>query len=159
MAMVAVFILIMSVMMAWVVYSTMWYFFSEIIEDDPMFYVRFQEMNMSLLGKFSALLFAGVSLSVFITLFISHRIAGPLFRLGNTMQEVGEGKIPGRVNLRKKDEFKELADSVNMAINRIEEMAEKDKIVISSVYKMLEDGSPSEKIIKELDALDLFQQS
>ena len=100
MAMVAILILIMNVLMAWIVYSPMCYAFSEMVERDPLLHVRFKEMNMELLARFSAVIVAGVSLPVGIMLFISHRIAGPLFRLGITMREMGEGKIPARVKLR-----------------------------------------------------------
>ncbi len=154
--MVAVLILIMSVLMAWIVYSTMWYAFSEMVESDPLLHVRFKEMNMELLAKFSAVIVAGVSLSVGIMLFISHRVAGPLFRLGRTMREMGEGKIPDRVKLRRKDEFKELAESVNMAIHRMEEIAQKDKIILSKAYKMLEEGASPDEVKAELDLLELF---
>ena len=156
MAMVALLILIMSALMGWIVYSTMWYTLSEMIEHDPMLYVRFREMNLSLLGRFITVVVLSSSLAVIFMMFASHRIAGPLFRLERTIREMGEGKMPSRVNLRRKDEFKQLAEVVNSAIRRLEEKAEKDREVISRVYRMLEEGAPTDRIKAELAELDVL---
>ncbi len=158
MAMVAVLILIMSVLMGWIVYSTMWYTLSEMLEGDPMLYVKFRAMNMALLGRFLTVILLGSALAVLLMMFISHRIAGPLFRLERTIKEMGGGKIPVKVNLRKKDEFKQLAEVVNSVIRRMEEKAEKDRAVLTNVYRMLEEGAPPEKIKSELEMLELFDK-
>lgn len=156
MAMVGILILIMSVLIAWIVYSTMWYALSEMLEGDPMFYVRFRAMNIDLLGRFLTVIVLGSALAVILMMFISHRIAGPLFRLERTIREMGEGKIPLKVNLRQKDEFKQLAAVVNSAISRMEEKADRDREVLGSVYRMLEEGAPPEKIKSELGMLEIF---
>ncbi len=158
MAMVAVLILIMSALMGWIVYSTMWYTLSEMIEEDPMLYARFRDMNIALLGRFLTVVLLGSSLAVILMMFVSHRIAGPLFRLERTIREMGEGRMPGKVNLRKKDEFKQLAEVVNSTLQRLEEKADRDRDVINSVYKMLEEGAPAEKIKAELAGLELFSE-
>jgi len=53
-----------------------------------------------------------VTLSGFISLVFSHRIAGPIFRLKLLMDELAEGKDIPPVKFRNSDEFKELAESV-----------------------------------------------
>lgn len=60
-----------------------------------------------LLGLFSLLILIAV-----ICLIYSHRIAGPLIRLKKSIDMFCEGKITAAIHLRKDDEFKELADSV-----------------------------------------------
>ncbi len=44
---------------------------------------------------------------------VTHRMAGPIFRLRRVIREMAEGDISGEVRLRKKDEFKHLAKEVD----------------------------------------------
>ena len=54
----------------------------------------------------------------FIALELSHRIAGPLYRLEKELNERIDGKKSGPIQLREKDELKELADKINKLIVR-----------------------------------------
>ncbi|MFO8241073.1 MAG: hypothetical protein R6T90_08750 [Dissulfuribacterales bacterium] len=47
-----------------------------------------------------------------IALLYSHRIAGPLFRINRCINLLSEGKDTGPIILRKRDHFKELAESL-----------------------------------------------
>jgi len=49
-------------------------------------------------------------------LFISHQIAGPLYRLEKVIREITAGNLLIHTKLRKKDEMKELADDVNAMV-------------------------------------------
>ena len=51
--------------------------------------------------------------TIFVTLFISHRIAGPLFRLERELREIGQGDLTKSVVLRRKDQTAELARCIN----------------------------------------------
>lgn len=48
-----------------------------------------------------------------IGLLLSHRIAGPIFRMEKVLKEVGEGKLDVNIKLRKRDELKDLAEVIN----------------------------------------------
>lgn len=48
-----------------------------------------------------------------VSFFISHRIAGPLYKLKQTMDSAREGEINRNLAFRKKDHFQELAASYN----------------------------------------------
>lgn len=48
-----------------------------------------------------------------VTVFLTHRISGPLFRLNASIKAMAEGDFSFRVVLRKKDDAKELAASLN----------------------------------------------
>ena len=50
---------------------------------------------------------------VLITLFLTHRIAGPFFRFEKTLDEMTAGNISNKIVLRGKDEGKELAKKIN----------------------------------------------
>jgi len=49
---------------------------------------------------------------------LSHRIAGPLFRLERELEERIAGKGQGYIRLRPKDELKTLVDKINRLLNK-----------------------------------------
>lgn len=55
----------------------------------------------------------GGGLVVIATLFLTHRVAGPVFRFGRSLNEMIEGDISGKIVLRPKDEGKELGEKIN----------------------------------------------
>ncbi len=55
----------------------------------------------------------GGSLIVVASLFITHRTAGPLFRLERALDNMNSGNLNDTIHLRKKDEGKELALKIN----------------------------------------------
>ena len=56
-------------------------------------------------------------LVVIIGLFLSHRMAGPVYRMEKTLTAMGNGDISARITLRKRDEFKSLADRINFVVD------------------------------------------
>lgn len=48
-----------------------------------------------------------------VTLFVSHRIAGPLFRFEQDIKKIATGDLSVRINLRQKDQFSEMAGAFN----------------------------------------------
>ena len=51
--------------------------------------------------------------AILVTLYISHRIAGPLFRFEADLKKIGDGDLRVKINLRKKDQFSEMAGHIN----------------------------------------------
>ncbi|MBI9074484.1 MAG: methyl-accepting chemotaxis protein [Desulfatibacillum sp.] len=50
---------------------------------------------------------------IVLTLFASHKIAGPLFRLNKELEDIAEGDLTKVVKLRSKDQITVLAQSIN----------------------------------------------
>ena len=46
-------------------------------------------------------------------LVFSHRVAGPLPKIYQTLRDIGAGNFDARLTLRKKDELKDLAEAIN----------------------------------------------
>lgn len=59
-----------------------------------------------------------LSLSV-LSIFISHKVAGPLFRLKRSLAEIAAGSIDKDMKFRKRDELHDIADSVNLVIREL----------------------------------------
>ena len=69
------------------------------------------------LGVWTLLITALVTvIAAFRMLFLSHRIAGPLYRLEKVLKGIGEGNISGPVRLRSGDELQEVARSMDQMI-------------------------------------------
>ena len=54
--------------------------------------------------------------AIVVTLFVSHKIAGPLFRFKQTFKELAEGNFTNQVRLRKGDQLVEVAGDFNHMI-------------------------------------------
>ena len=48
-----------------------------------------------------------------LTLFVTHRIAGPIFRLKKGIRDIADGRLNEKIILRKKDEFHDVAEELN----------------------------------------------
>ena len=63
-------------------------------------------------------LVAIILLTIVITLLVSHKLAGPLFRFQKELREIGEGNLTQSIKLRKNDQVKAIADSLDqMRVN------------------------------------------
>jgi methyl-accepting chemotaxis protein len=54
-----------------------------------------------------------------ISLFISHKIAGPVYRLKKSLQDITEGNLNFKVKLRKWDDLKDLAEHFNQLVEEL----------------------------------------
>jgi len=86
------------------------------------------------LGSFSV-----VSVILFVAgIFLSHRIAGPLFAFTREMKKLKEGDLTARLELRKRDEFKELKAPFNQWVECLQHMTLQDIDKISKLSRDLE---------------------
>ena len=51
--------------------------------------------------------------TIAVTLFVSHKLAGPMFRFEADLKVIGKGDLTKEIRLRKKDQFMDLVDSLN----------------------------------------------
>ncbi len=92
------------------------------------------EMNLRLvIGFILALVVIFIA-----SIFISHRIAGPLVRIEKSISEIGDGNLSLTVKLRKTDELQDLAQTIN---NMTALLKEKLK-------------APKEKVLKSCETLE-----
>ncbi|MFH1238577.1 MAG: methyl-accepting chemotaxis protein [bacterium] len=86
------------------------------------------------------LIWAGfiIALIVFFGLFISHRIAGPLKRLEDSIIKVGQGNLSKYAQIRKGDEFKELVDIFNKTVISLRQLALKEKDLAIQISKQVD---------------------
>lgn len=92
--------------------------------------------NVILLLVLLQLLFAG---AVFVTsLFLSHRIAGPIHKLKLFIRAAKEGAIDRDLTFREKDHFKEVATEYNSMMESIRDMFSRNSELAASVADSIE---------------------
>ncbi len=98
-----------------------------------------------------------------ICIFISHKVAGPMFKLQKFLASVRDGEQCGKLYFRKGDYFPEVADDLNDTFDSIREQYENDFVYLSEVNTYLKNLSmvvPEDKkiVLSEISAkLDEMQ--
>jgi len=76
------------------------------------------------LGKINFILLVGLPvIAVALLLWgllISHRIAGPIYRLEKELDKISKGDFSLRIKFRKKDELASIAEGINKILDKIE---------------------------------------
>ena len=94
--------------------------------------------------------------SIVVVLFISHKIAGPMFRFEKDLNEIGQGDLTKKVTLRKKDQFTDMADSLN---NMTTNLHGKVLAIQTEVEQLLESASKQKAPEKLIEGLNHLHQS
>jgi methyl-accepting chemotaxis protein len=93
------------------------------ITECPSTAEHFTQFNSVLVIK--TILYLGLML--LISLYVSHRFAGPIYRFEKSAQIVGGGDLTHRVSLRTGDELMELQEEFNGMVAGLQTMAQKDR--------------------------------
>ena len=99
--------------------------------------------------------------TIAIVLFISHKIAGPLYKLENSIEKIGDGDVSFDIYFRKHDQAKALSDTFNKSrkrLNGIISDVRKDfkdlTAALEEARKISEQGSADLKDVKKsIDSL------
>lgn len=89
--------------------------------------------------------------TVIMTLFTSHRIAGPLYRIEKDIEELSSGNLNVRFHLRGGDEIKVLAANLDNMAQSLKSKAAAIKSSLASLEAQAKDASP--EIKKNIQAL------
>lgn len=91
-----------------------------------------------------------VAYIIYVFLFFSHRIAGPILRFNKTLEEILDGNLNTRIQLRDKDEFKETADHFNNMLDsmreRVKRIDQYNNFMTQTIDQMIpESATPEDK--------------
>ncbi|MBN2754038.1 MAG: methyl-accepting chemotaxis protein [Candidatus Goldbacteria bacterium] len=75
---------------------------------------------------------------------ISHRIAGPVYRMKKVAEEIAKGNLCVSVKFRKSDELHGLADSMNAMIAGVRNLVKEDRNTINKIMAV------SDKLTKDI---------
>ncbi len=106
--------------------------------------LHYEEVNLLPVIKSATLLLA-MHLSLYLlvvivcSIFVSHRFAGPIFRLERVSENLAKGDLTVSVQFRKGDEFFETAEYMNRMIAALREKVQKDKNLSDRILVKLND--------------------
>jgi len=84
------------------------------------------------------------------SIFLTHKVAGPIFKMGQYIRELQKGDLTVRIKFRKFDEIHHLAGEFNEMVSALEERVSKIKRLVRT--------SPNQSIPKELkEELEKFK--
>ena len=99
----------------------------------------------------------------FICIFVTHTIAGPVYRMERVVRNIGEGDLTHFTKLRPKDELKDLADAMNdmtMGLrNKVIHLRENLGQVHQELKAVKAGNSKPEKIDAALEAITVMEES
>ena len=67
------------------------------------------------------------------SVYLSHKIAGPLYRIEKSIEQIAKGDLDLKVKLRQGDEFKEIAHALNHMTEKLKGMRMRDLAVIEDI--------------------------
>lgn len=140
-----------AVLVGWVIYFTSW----NRISSTPDLTVDkladiFDEVNASLI-KWIVLMILIISV---LSVFVSHKIAGPVYRLERSAKIIASGDLTHAVRLRRGDELAELSEAFNSMTEALRKMVHKDREIIGRLVGMSNRISDQLKQ-KKLDPVEL----
>ncbi len=108
--------------------------------------LHYEEVNLlPVVKSATALLALHLSLYLLVVLicalFVSHRFAGPIYRLERVAESLAKGDLTVNVQFRKGDEFFETAEYMNRMIAALREKVQKDKHLSDRILAKLNDLS------------------
>jgi len=72
------------------------------------------------------------AISIGLVLFLSHFVAGPIYRFEKTLEEIRDGNLTVQVRLRDHDEFKDTADIFNQTLAGLRSKLKKDRATLDA---------------------------
>jgi len=130
--------LIASIVTGWTVFATGWHFLGEklasVYPQGRLIYVL-RVTNMALIRNLLL-----ISPLIFILgLLFSHRIAGPVYRIGKTLEDISRGNLGLKIRLREGDELVDLADMINNLTENFNKTVTLDRDIAIKIEKDLEE--------------------
>lgn len=127
-----------------------------ILADNPSLSPAVTQFNTIILVKLGLYLV----LILLISLYVSHRFAGPIYRFEKSAQLVSSGDLTHRVSLRTGDELLELQEEFNGMVAGLQALIQKDRNLVSrlserlsAAVKKLPDGPAGDAVREELLSL------
>ena len=91
--------------------------------------------------------------TIVVVLFISHKIAGPMFRFEKDLKDIGQGDLTKKVRLRKKDQFTNLANSLNTMTASLHEKVVSTQAEVAQLIELASKEKAPQELIEGLNHL------
>ena len=91
--------------------------------------------------------------TIIVTLFISHKLAGPLFRFEKEIREIGEGDLSKNIHLRKNDQVTAMAENLNRMCEHLRGKITGIRDDIGKIARQAAEKKENEDLVDELEKL------
>ncbi len=92
--------------------------------------------------------------TVIVTLFVSHKIAGPIYRFEKELEEIASGDLTRKIALRRKDQITNLAQNLNQMVSNFNRKISELKQDIEDIKKTAQEDDTPGEIIEKLEQLN-----
>lgn len=90
-----------------------------------------------LIGNVVSIVIAG-TIAMFVVLYATHKIVGPLYRFEKLCEQVGEGNLDALVSLREKDQLQALGLAFASMINKLRARKHRQQECVSGIINQIE---------------------
>jgi methyl-accepting chemotaxis protein len=111
-------------------------------------------LSREILGAHWLFIVIGGLLVVVLAMFMTHRFAGPMYRLEKSVEEMIRGNFNFEIRLRAKDEAKELAAMMNELNTVLSERLKEIKTLTGTIGRHIEEARNAETANKAIEELD-----
>jgi methyl-accepting chemotaxis protein len=91
--------------------------------------------------------------TIVVVLFVSHKIAGPMFRFEQDVKEIGQGNLTKVVRIRQKDQLKDFTGSLNHMTSSLHAKVLEIRKGLEQLHGSARQQDASEKLIEEIENL------
>ncbi len=91
--------------------------------------------------------------TIIVTLFVSHKIAGPMFRFEKELRNIGGGDLTKKVILRKRDQMTGMTDSLNAMTAGLHEKVLRIQTEVVNILESASRQNAPKDLIGELNQL------
>jgi len=102
------------------------------------------DANSQLVVSSILIIFIAVIATGFFGVFFLHRVAGPVYRFRKVLERIASGEIPGEVQLRRSDFFKETAEELNRVIQLLKRVDNTSQKIDSLLTQIPEQSLPKD---------------
>ena len=91
--------------------------------------------------------------TIIVTLFVSHKMAGPMLRFEKDLENIGKGDLTNKVTLRRKDQMTDMADSLNAMTAGLHEKVLGIQAEVENILESASRQNASKDLTGELNQL------
>lgn len=88
--------------------------------------------------------------AVVVTLLVSHKIAGPMYRFEKDIEDIGAGNLQKKIRIRDGDQFVVVAENLNQMVDSLNHQLREVRSEIDRAVERAEEFNASEELVEEL---------
>jgi len=127
----------------WIIYHTSW---SKIANTPDLTLDKLSTIFDSVNGILVKWIVVFIFVIAILSIFVSHKIAGPVYRLEETTRIIASGDLTYQIHLRHGDELRDLQEAFNKMSDSLRNMVAKDREIIE---KLIDAGNKLKSTIDQ----------